>query len=217
MQEVKLTGELREALGKKSSRDVRKAGRIPAVLYGGEGNSNIHLSLEPNEVKHIVFTPEFKSASLTVGGQTYRCIVKDVQFHPVTDQIEHMDFLELHKGVQVKTKIPLRSLGEAPGSKEGGNLILKMRTIDIKTTPQYLVDELTVDVSDLHLGATKRVKDIDVPEHIQILHSPNTPIASIEVPRILKTATPSAAIEDEDLEEGEESDAETTDEASAAE
>jgi len=69
----------------------------------------------------------------------------------------------------------------------------------------------------LHLGATKRVKDIDVPEHIQILHSPNTPIASIEVPRILKTATPSAAIEDEDLEEGEESDAETTDETSAAE
>lgn len=203
MQEVKLTGELRSSVGKKSSRDLRKQGRIPAVLYGGEG-SNLHFTLEPNEVKHIVFTPEFKSASLSVDGQTYRCIVKDVQFHPVSDEIEHMDFLELHKGIQVKTKIPLRSKGEAPGSKEGGNLILKMRTIEIKTTPQYLVDQLTVDVSDLHLGSTKRIKDIDVPEHIQILHTPNTPIASIEVPRILKTASPAAAMDEEELEEGEE-------------
>src|SRR5690606_40705038 len=123
---------------------------------------------------------------------------------------------ELRKGVQIKTKIPLKSIGEAPGAKAGGNLILKMRTIDIKTTPQYLVDQLIVDVSDLQLGATKRIKDIQVPEHIQILHSPNTPIASIEIPRILKTATPSAALEEEEeLEEGEEGEAVGSEEATA--
>lgn len=199
-----MSGELRSSLGKKPSRDVRKQGKIPCVLYGG-GDKNIYFTLDPNEVKHIVFTPEFKSASVEINGETYRCIVKDVQFHPVTDQIEHMDFLALHKGVKVKTKIPLRSVGEAPGTKEGGNLILKMRTIDIKTTPQYLVDELTIDVSDLRIGLTKRIKDIKVPENIQILNAPNTPIASIEIPRILKTATPGAAVLDEDeLEEGEE-------------
>lgn len=204
MQEIKMSGELRSSLGKKPSRDVRKQGKIPCVLYGG-GDKNIYFTLDPNEVKHIVFTPEFKSASVEINGETYRCIVKDVQFHPVTDQIEHMDFLALHKGVKVKTKIPLRSVGEAPGTKEGGNLILKMRTIDIKTTPQYLVDELTIDVSDLRIGLTKRIKDIKVPENIQILNAPNTPIASIEIPRILKTATPGAAVLDEDeLEEGEE-------------
>lgn|SRR5690554_1628781 len=202
MQEVKLTGELRSSLGKKSARNVRNEGRIPAVLYGGEGN-NIHFSLHPNEVKHIVFTPLFKTASLTVDGKDYRCVVKDVQFHPVTDEITHMDFLELHKGAKIKTNIPLVSVGEAPGTKEGGNLILKMRTILIKTTPQYLVDQLTVDVSDLHLGGTKRIKDIDVPEHIQILHSPNTPIASIEVPRILRTATTATDVDEEELEEEE--------------
>lgn len=217
MQEVKLTGELRSSLGKKSSRDIRKQGKIPAVLYGGE-DTNIHFTLDPNEVKHIVFTPEFKSASLTIDGNTYRCIVKDVQFHPVTDEIEHMDFLELHKGVKIKTKIPLVSVGEAPGTKEGGNLILKMRTISIKTTPQHLIDQLSVDVSDLHLGATKRIKDIEVPEHIQILHTPNTPIASIEIPRILKTATPAAAaVGDEDMEEAEGEEGEGGTEEAAAE
>lgn len=121
-----------------------------------------------------------------------------------------MDFLELHKGAKIKTNIPLVSVGEAPGTKEGGNLILKLRTILIKTTPQHLVDQLAVDVSDLHLGGTKRIKDIDVPEHIQILHSPNTPIASIEVPRILRTATTATDVDEEELEEEEE---EATEEA----
>ncbi len=202
MQEVKMSGEQRSSLGKKASRDIRKQGKIPCVLYGG-GDTNIHFTLEPNDVKHIVFTPEFKSASVEVGGESYRCIVKEVQFHPVTDQIEHMDFLALYKGVKVKTKIPLRSVGEAPGTKEGGNLILKMRTIDIVTTPQYLVDELTIDVSDLNLGTTKRIKDIVLPENIKVLQAPSTPIASIEIPRILKTATPDVEGEEELDEDGE--------------
>lgn len=202
MQEIKMSGELRSGLGKKPSSNVRKHGRIPCVLYGG-GDTNIYFTIHPNDAKHIVFTPEFKSASVNIDGESYRCIVKEVQFHPVTDQITHMDFLALHKGVKVKTKIPLRSVGEAPGTKEGGNLILKMRTVDIKTTPQYLVDELTVDVSDLRLGSTKRIKDIKVPENIQILNSPNTPIASIEIPRILKTATAGAAVLDDEEEEEE--------------
>ena len=202
MQEVTLTGELRSSLGTKSARDTRKQGRIPAVLYGGEDN-NIHFSLHPNEVKHIVFTPHFKSASLNINGKTYRCIVKEVQFHPITDEIAHMDFLELSQGVKIKTQIPLVSVGEAPGAKEGGNLILKLRTITVKTTPQHLVDQLTVDVSNLKLGGTKRIKDIDVPDTIQILHSPNTPVASIEVPRILKTAGASARVADDELEEEE--------------
>lgn len=219
MQEVKLEGELRSSLGKKSSRNVRKQGLIPCVLYGG-GDKNIHFTLHPNDVKHIVFTPEFKSASVNIGGETYRAIVKAIQFHPVTEIIEHMDFLLLHKGVKIKTEIPLRSVGEAPGTKEGGNLILKMRTISIKTTPQHLVDELTVDVSDLHLGTTKRIKDIELPENIQVLHSPNTPIASIEIPRILKTATTAAGLDEEEEEEGAEGGAEdggTTDDENAAE
>lgn len=214
MQEVKMTGEARTSLGKKASRDIRNQGKIPCVLYGG-GDRNIHFTLDPNDVKHIVFTPEFKSASVTVDGETFRCIVKEVQFHPVTDEIEHMDFLALYKGVKVKTKIPLKSVGDAPGAKEGGNLILKMRTVNIKTTPQHLVDQLTVDVSDLGMGTTKRIKDIEVPENITILHHPNTPVASIEIPRILKTATPAAGL-DEDLLEEDES-AESGDEEATSE
>lgn len=196
MQEVKMSGELRANTGKRSARSIRKEGKIPCVLYGG-GEKNIHFSLHPNEVKHIVFTPEFKSASIDIDGETHQCIVKDVQFHPVKDNIVHMDFLSLHEGVQVKTEIPLRCVGTAPGTKEGGKMIQKLRNINIKTKPQYLVDELIVDVSDLKLGATKRIKDIEVPENIKLMHAANTPIASIEIPRILKTATPEAELDDE--------------------
>lgn len=203
MQEVKLTGTLREDIGTKSAKATRKEGLIPCVLYGGK-NGNIHFTLHPNDVKHIVFTREFKTASIDIDGKEYRCIVKDLQFHPVTDAIHHIDFLALHEGVKIKTQIPLRCVGTAPGTKEGGKMIQKIRAVDIKTTPQHLVDELTVSVADLAIGVTKRIRDIDVPENIQILNAPNIPVASIEIPRILKSAAAAAASdEDTDEEEGE--------------
>src|SRR5699024_712319 len=145
---------------------------------------------------------------ISIDGENYRCIVREIQFHPVTDEISHIDFLALQKGVRVKTQIPLRCVGVAPGTKEGGKMIQKIRAVDIKTSPQYLIDELTVDVSDLEIGVTKRIKDIVVPENIKILNAPNIPVASIEIPRILRTSTVSEDLDEEDLDgedEGEES------------
>lgn len=203
MQDVQMTGELRTETGSKAAKELRASGRIPCVMYGGEGE-NIHFTVDPNEVKHVVFTPEFKISNISIDGENYRCIVREIQFHPVTDEINHIDFLALQKGVRVKTQIPLRCVGVAPGTKDGGKMIQKIRAIDIKTSPQYLIDELMVDVSDLEIGVTKRIKDIEVPEHIKILNAPNIPVASIEIPRILKTST--VAAEDLDEEETEEED-----------
>lgn len=207
MQDVQMTGQLRTEMGSKAAKELRASGRIPCVMYGGEGE-NIHFTVDPNEVKHVVFTPEFKISNISIDGENYRCIVREIQFHPVTDEISHIDFLALQKGVRVKTQIPLRCVGVAPGTKEGGKMIQKIRAVDIKTSPQYLIDELTVDVSDLEIGVTKRIKDIVVPENIKILNAPNIPVASIEIPRILRTSTVSEDLDEEDLDgedEGEES------------
>src|SRR5690625_103534 len=212
MQDVQMTGELRTEMGTKAAKELRASGRIPCVMYGGKGE-NIHFTVDPNEVKHVIFTPEFKISNINIDGKNYRCIVREIQFHPVTDEISHIDFLALQDGVRVKTQIPLRAVGVAPGTRDGGKMILKMRAVDIKTSPKYLVDELTVDVSDMEIGITKRIKDIEVPENIKILNAPNIPVASIEIPRILRT---SAVDEDLDLDE-EDVDEEDQDEESSEE
>lgn len=190
MQKVNITGNLRDGLGKKNSKRLRREGQIPCVLYGAE--ENIHFYTDPKQVKTLVFTPEFKLAELTIDGKKYTSILKDTQFHPVSEKVEHLDFLTLTEGTTVKVKVPLRCVGNAPGVKEGGKLIQKVREILIKTTPENLVDELSVDVSDMALGGTKRVKDITVNENIAILNSINIPVASIEIPRALKSASAKA-------------------------
>ncbi|GAA5220897.1 50S ribosomal protein L25 [Membranihabitans marinus] len=190
MQKVNITGNLRDGLGKKNSKRLRREGQIPCVLYGAE--ENIHFYTDPKQVKTLVFTPEFKLAELTIDGKKYTSILKDSQFHPVSEKVEHLDFLTLTEGTTVKVNVPLRCVGNAPGVKEGGKLIQKVREILIKTTPENLVDELSVDISDMVLGGTKRVKDITVGENISILNSMNIPVASIEIPRALKSASAKA-------------------------
>src|SRR5690625_6265536 len=94
MQDVQMTGELRTEMGTKAAKELRASGRIPCVMYGGKGE-NIHFTVDPNEVKHVIFTPEFKISNINIDGKNYRCIVREIQFHPVTDEISHIDFLAL--------------------------------------------------------------------------------------------------------------------------
>ncbi|WP_236975579.1 50S ribosomal protein L25 [Membranihabitans maritimus] len=199
MQKVNITGTPRAGLGKKHTKQLRTEGKIPCVLYGGD--KNFHFSVDPLDVRPLIFTADFKLAEIEIEGETHTCIVKDYQFHPVSDEIEHLDFLLLTDGVKVKVNIPLRCVGKAPGVKEGGKLIQKVREVLIRTTPEHLVEELTVDISDLNLGGTKRIRDIAVNnDEVNVLIAPNVPVASVVTPRVLKAAAP---LPEEELEEGE--------------
>ena len=113
-------------------------------------------------------------------------IVKDIQFHPVTDEVVHIDFLELVPGVKFKATVPLRFVGAAPGVKEGGKFIPSLRSINILTTPEKVVDEVSADISKMELGATIRVRDIIAVEGVEITNNGAVPIASIEIPRALR-------------------------------
>ena len=189
---------------------VRKDGRIPAVLYGGD--EIVHFSTTHNDVKAAIYTPDFKITELEIDGKNYKSIVKDIQFHPVTDDIMHIDFLTIEDGRKVKVEIPVRFKGTSPGVKTGGKLIQSMRKVKVKVDPANLVDELFIDISELQLGSSVRVKDIVLADGMELMVNPAIPVAGVEVPRALKSAeaaaedaVPGAAAEGEgDAEGGEE-------------
>ncbi|HMN89660.1 MAG TPA: 50S ribosomal protein L25/general stress protein Ctc [Saprospiraceae bacterium] len=190
MQVITIKGQERTELGKKGASAVRKAGMIPCVLYGGD--KVVHFSTTLNEVRHLIYTPDFKTAMLDIEGQHYRCILKDRQFDPIADHIIHLDFLHMEDGSPLKVEVPIRFKGTSPGVKAGGKLVQKVRTVKIKAMPENLVDELTVDISKLELGQSIRIRDVKATDGVEILNTPGTPIATIEIPRALRSAQQAA-------------------------
>lgn len=186
MQTVKVSGEVRENLGKKYSKADRRNGQVPAVLYGA--GDPVHFTIKALDVRGLIYTPEFKLAELNVGGKQVKAIVKDYQFHPVTDELRHVDFLALQDGHPVKVQVPVVFEGTSPGVRGGGKLLVNVRRIKIKTTPENLVDRLALDISGLELGSAIRVRDIKPIKGVEIMNPGGTPVATVEVPRALRSA-----------------------------
>ena len=191
MTSIEIQGSVRNEFGKQGSRNDRNNGHVPAVMYGG--NEVLHFTVTPAGVRHLIYSPDFKIADLDIDGKHYKAILKQVQFHPVSEQILHIDFLRLVDKTPVKIEVPLRFKGTSPGVKVGGKLIQQVRKIKIKTTPEHIVDELKADISSLDLGQALRVRDIIVPKGVEIINNPATPVALIEIPRALKAAAAAEA------------------------
>ena len=186
METVQINGSERKELGKKGNKQLRREGKVPCVIYGGE--NPVHFSAPAGAFRPIIYTPKFKIAEIKVGSDTYKCILKDTQMHPVTDELVHVDFIELVPNKQIKVEVPVKFVGTSPGVKNGGKLISNLRRIKIKTTPESLTDHLVLDISSLLLGHAIRVRDIETVEGVQIINSPSIPVASVEIPRALKSA-----------------------------
>jgi large subunit ribosomal protein L25 len=186
MEIIAIQGHIKEGSGKEKARKLRDAGIIPAVMYKSGGGESHSFGINAPEVRTLVFTSSFKMVEITLDGKVYKCILKDIQFHPVNDQVIHLDFLELVPGIKFKASVPLRFKGSAPGVKNGGKFLTKMRNINILTTPEHVVDEVFADISDMELGSTLRIRDIIIPTGVDITNSPAVPVASIEIPRALR-------------------------------
>ena len=187
MEIVAIKGHSKDNSGKQAAKSIRRTGMVPAVMYKSGGGGTTPFSIAPAEFRHLVYTPKFKLAEIELDGQKHRCIVKDIQFHPVTEEVLHLDFLELVPGVKFKATVPLRFTGTAPGVKEGGKFIPRMRNVSILTTPENAVDEVMADITSMQLGDTLRVRDISSLTGVEITNASAVPIASIEIPRALKT------------------------------
>jgi len=190
METVSITGIAREEVGKKATKAARKEGLVPCVMYGGSEVK--HFNASTKAFKSLIYTPDFKLAEVTLDGQVHKCILKDTQFHPVSESLLHVDLVQLVDGQTVKIELPIGFKGVAPGVKTGGKLIQKVRRVKIKTTPDKIVDKLFVDISALELGASVRVRDIELVDGMEIMNPLAIPVASVEIPRALKSAEAAA-------------------------
>jgi large subunit ribosomal protein L25 len=183
MKSVKIEGQIRSEYGKTATRRLRSEGLVPCVIYGGE--KEIHFSAPTLAFRPLVYTPEFQIADISVDGASYRCILKDKQFDVVTDELNHIDFLELVEDKKVTANLPLKYVGQPAGVKAGGRLETKMKTLKVRTLPKYLREAIEVDITNLELNSNMRVQDV-VAEHMEVMNSPRIPIASIVMTRALK-------------------------------
>ncbi len=183
MKQVTIEGQLRSEFGKKASRHIRSEGKVPCVIYGG--SQNIHFSTTHKELKSIVYTPEFKQATINLDGKQYTCILKDLQMDKITDEVTHIDFLELVPGKKVNATVPLRFTGQSIGVKNGGRFVVKMNTINIRTTPENLKEAVDVDITNLEIGKNLRIEDIQL-ENTDILHHKRIPVAAVVITRALR-------------------------------
>jgi len=197
MKTITIEGQLRTELGKKATRQLRSQEMVPGVIYGGK--KEVNFSASARALKPLVYTGEFQLAEVKLNGDTYRCILKDLQFDKVSDALNHVDLMELVEDKKVIATLPLKFTGAAAGVKGGGKLILKMKAIKVKTYPRDLKEHIEVDVTNLELNGNIRVQDIKA-ENMEILNSPRISVASVVLTRQLKqeeatapAATPAAA------------------------
>jgi large subunit ribosomal protein L25 len=183
MKTITIEGQLRTEIGKKATRRIRSEGKVPGVIYGGA--QDMKFSAPVAAFKGIVYTPDFQLADIALDGKSYPCILKDLQFDKVSDDLIHVDFMELVEDKKVIASIPIKFTGTAIGVKDGGKLITKMKSLKVKTLPKYLQENIKVDISDLQLNGNIRVLDVVV-DHYEILNSPRIPIASVVLTRELK-------------------------------
>jgi len=183
MKTITIEGQLRTELGKQATRQLRSEGNVPGVIYGGA--QEVSFSAPLIAFKTLVYTPNFQLAEIKLNGKTYRCIMKDLQFDSVTDQLNHIDLLELVEDKKVVATIPLKFTGAPAGVKDGGKLITKMKALKVKTFPKYLKENIEVDITNLELNGNIRVEDVKE-ANFEILNSPRIPIASVVLTRELK-------------------------------
>ena len=186
MEYLDMVGYYRKDLGRKASKDLRIEGYAPCVLYGGH-DEPIHFYVPMILFRELVYTPDVKMVLMDIEGNEFKCILQDINFHPVSEMILHADFLRLYDDVPVKMDIPVSFKGNSPGLLKGGKLVTKTRKLSVKALPADMPQSIVVSVEGLDLGKSVKVSSIKQ-ESFTILNNPMVTIASIEVPRALKSA-----------------------------
>jgi large subunit ribosomal protein L25 len=183
MKTITIEGQLRTEHGKTAARQLRSQELVPGVIYGGA--QEINFVAPAKAIRPLVYTPNFQFAEVTVDGKTYRCILKDLQFDKVSDNLIHVDLLELVEDKKVVATIPLKFTGIASGVKAGGRMVTKMKALKVKTYPKYLREQIEVAVDSLEIGGNLRVEDVK-DENFEIMNSPRIPIVSVVTTRALR-------------------------------
>jgi large subunit ribosomal protein L25 len=183
MKTIEIKGLLRSELGKKSTKQLRKAGNVPCVIYGKE--QNVHFHAHENSFKKLVYTPEAHMVKLNLEGKEYNLVLKDIQFHPVTDKITHADFIEVFDKKPLIISLPIKVSGDSVGVKAGGKLRIKKRHLMVKGFVNDIPEFLPIDITDVKIHHSIKVGDLSY-DKLELIDPKIATILTVATSRVVQ-------------------------------
>ncbi|CAM3913810.1 MULTISPECIES: 50S ribosomal protein L25/general stress protein Ctc [Flavobacterium] len=191
MKSITIKGSERESVGKKATKAVRDAGMVPCVIYGG--NQPVHFAADERAFKDLVYTPNAHTVVIELeNGKKVEAILQDIQFHPVSDAILHIDFFELNEDKEIVMEVPVKVTGKSPGVMAGGVLRLNQRRLKVKALPKNLPDFVEADINPLQMGNKLYVTKIET-NNFKLMHPDNTVVCQVRISRAAMKAAQEAA------------------------
>jgi len=185
MKTIAISGSPRENVGKRDAKELRYEGKVPAVLYGGKAQK--HFAVVTTELKDAIYTPEANFVEISLDGEKIKAVIKELQFHPLTDVLLHVDFLQLFDDKAITMEIPVKLTGTSPGVKMGGKLVQKLRKLRVKALPKDMPQAVEVSIAKLEVGSLFRVRDLEKGSYL-VTNTPEDTIVSVGMSRALKQA-----------------------------
>ena len=190
MKSISIKGSERENVGKKATKAVRDAGMVPCVIYGG--NQPVHFVADERAFKDLVYTPNAHTVVVELNGTSYNVIMQDIQFHPVSDKILHIDFFQLSDDKEIIMEVPVKVTGTSPGVLLGGVLRLNQRRLKVKALPKNLPDFVEANISELQMGNKLYVTKLET-NNFKLMHPDNTVVCQVRISRAAMKAAQEAA------------------------
>lgn len=196
MKSIQIQGSARTETGKKATRDLRKNNSVPCVLYGSQKDENgkqiaTHFSVTVDGLRKLVYTPHIYVVDLNIDGKVVNAVMKDIQFHPVTDAILHVDFYQIDENNPIVMEVPVQLEGLAEGVKAGGKLVLQMRKLKVKALYNVIPERMVINVSALGLGKTIKVGELSY-EGLEIQNAKDAVVCAVKLTRAARGAQAAA-------------------------
>ncbi len=183
MKTIEIKGSIRTELGKKSSKEIRKAGNVPCVIYNK--NQNIHFFAHENSFKNLIYTPDAHIVRLNLDDGQHNVVLQDIQFHPVTDKILHIDFMEISENKPIVISIPIKITGDSVGVKAGGKLRIKKRHLKVKGFAKDIPEQLPIDITEVKIHHSIKVGDLAY-DMIELIDPKITTVLSVATSRVVQ-------------------------------
>ena len=197
MKQIAISGTSRAALGKKATKEVRKNGHVPCVLYGEKKDENgvpvsIHFEVDEKEINKLIYTPHIYLVDITIDGVDHKAILKEVQFHPVKDNVLHVDFFEVHAEKPIVMGVPVVAKGLADGVRAGGRFMMMVRKLQVRALYEAIPEKLEVDVTSLQLGKSIKAGNLSF-EGLELVTPKEVIVCTVKMTRAAMGAAAAAA------------------------
>ena len=197
MKQIAISGTIRTELGKKATKEIRKAGNVPCVIYGEKKDENgapvaIHFTVSEKDINKLIYTPHIYLIDINIDGADYKAVLKETQFHPVKDNVLHVDFYEVHAEKPIVMGVPVQAQGLAAGVRAGGRLMMMVRKLNVRAMYDQIPEKLNVDVTNLQLGKTIKAGDLSF-EGLELVTPKEVIVCAVKMTRAAMGAAAAAA------------------------